>query len=83
MKVIKKGREQKGWAKRVKCTGKGNGGGGCGAILLVEQADLYETYSGHYDGSTDTYITFTCSGCGVETDLSWRDVPSSITDKPS
>jgi hypothetical protein len=27
MKVIEKGREQKGWAKKFKCTGEGNKGG--------------------------------------------------------
>ena len=32
MKVIKKGKRQ-GWTKRVTCTGNGNGGFGCGAIL--------------------------------------------------
>jgi len=75
MKVIKKGREQEGWAKKFKCTGEGNGDGGCGAKLLVEEGDLYHTYSPHYDGSTDTYTTFSCSECGVETDV---DVPGAV-----
>ena len=69
MKVIKKGREQKGWAKEFTCTGDGNGGGGCGAVLLVECSDLYQTTSSHYDGSTDYYTTFRCSCCSVETDV--------------
>ncbi len=42
MKVIKPGRPQKGWSHEFTCTGDGNGRGGCGAILLVEQEDLYE-----------------------------------------
>jgi hypothetical protein len=69
MRVIKKGRTQKGWASEFECTGKGNGNGGCGAILLVEQDDLYRTHSHHYDGSSSHYTTFRCSECGVETDV--------------
>lgn len=76
MKVIKRGRSQRGWSKEFECTGKGNGGGGCGAKLLVSENDLYMTSSSHYDGSTDYYITFCCSCCGVETDI--KDVPSRI-----
>ncbi len=69
MKVLKKGRKQKGRSKEFKCTGKGNGGGGCGATLLVSENDLYETASYHYDGSSEHYTTFCCPGCGVETDV--------------
>lgn len=68
MKVIKKGRPQRGWAKRLKCTGEGNNGGGCGAILLVEQVDLYQTSSSSM-GEVDYFATFCCSECGVETDV--------------
>lgn len=69
MRVLKKGRPQKGRSKEFICTGKGNGGGGCGAKLLVSENDLYETSSSHYDGSTDYYTTFKCPECGVETDV--------------
>jgi hypothetical protein len=41
MKILKKGRPQKGWATEAKCTWEGNGGGGCGALLLIEEEDLY------------------------------------------
>lgn len=68
MKVIEKGRPQKGWSKEFKCTGSGNGGGGCGAILLVEYGDLYITTSQCKD-ETDKFVTFRCSECGVETDI--------------
>lgn len=77
MKVLKKGRKQKGWATETYCTGEGNGGGGCGAKLLVEQDDLFLTYSTHRD-ETDTFITFRCCDCGVETDLKQLDVPSNV-----
>lgn len=69
MRVLKKGRQQKGWSKELRCTGAGNGDGGCSALLLVEQADVFETSSSHYDGSTDLYATFACGACGVLTDI--------------
>ncbi len=76
MKVLKKGRPQKGWTAEFICSGNGNGGGGCGAKLLVSEEDLYETSSSHYDGSTDYYTTFSCCDCGVETDVK---VPGSVS----
>ena len=68
MKVLKKGRKQKGRAKECTCTGKGNGGGGCGAKLLVEENDVYRTSSSCM-GEVDYYQTFRCPDCGVETDV--------------
>ena len=76
MKILKKGRPQKGWSTEAVCSGSGNGGGGCGAKLLVEAADLFRTSSSHYDGSSDSYVTFECSACSVWTDL--KSVPSSV-----
>jgi hypothetical protein len=82
MKVLKKGRPQKGWSGEFDCTGKGNGGGGCGAKLLVEFGDLYHTYHYDYDGGHDVYVTFSCAACGVETDIDYRGPNySSIPDK--
>ena len=75
MRVLKKGTGQKGWSKRATCTGKGNGDGGCGAELLVEQSDLYQTMNCDYTGDCDYFTTFTCSECGVETDI---DAPYNI-----
>lgn len=69
MKIIKPGREQKGWAKEFTCTGAGNGNGGCGALLLVEQADVFRTSHHSYDGSSEHYNTFECAQCGVWTDI--------------
>jgi len=69
MKIIKEGRPQQGWAKEFECTGAGNGDGGCGAILLVEQQDIFMTSSSHYDGSVDHYKTFRCPACRVRTDI--------------
>jgi hypothetical protein len=41
MKVLEKG---PGWSMEVVCTGRGNGGCGCGAKLLVERGDVYLTH---------------------------------------
>lgn len=79
MKVIKSGSGQKGWSTKIICTGKGNGGGGCGAELMVEEPDLYQTLRSDYTGDTDYFVTFTCVECGVETDL--ENVPSAIHSK--
>jgi hypothetical protein len=77
MKILEPGGTgQRGWSKECFCTGSGNGGGGCGAKLLVEQTDLYRTGKHYSDGSSDYYETFSCSSCGVETDI--KDVPYSI-----
>ena len=76
MKVLAKGRKQTGWSKKATCTGRGNGDGGCGAKLLVEEPDLYLTHSSHYDGSNETYVTFRCCECGVQTDI--EGVPGPI-----
>ena len=76
MKVIKEGNGQKEWTTKATCTGKGNGGGGCGAKLLVAKSDLYRTYS-HARDETETYVTFKCVSCGVETDI--QNVPYNIS----
>jgi DNA-directed RNA polymerase subunit RPC12/RpoP len=78
MHVIEKGRPQKGWAKEVICTGKGNGDGGCNAKLLVEEADVYITCSSARDEDT-YYTTIRCPECGVETDI--KDVPGKVESK--
>lgn len=69
MKVIKSGSGQRGWAHECSCTGAGNGNAGCGAVLLVEQADLFKTYS-HALHETTTYVTFECPECEQWTDIS-------------
>lgn len=82
MRVIKKGREQTGWSQEIKCSGKGNGNGGCGALLLVETPDMFRTFQCHA-GETDTYVTFECSECHVHTDLPEFMQPPKIAELPS
>jgi hypothetical protein len=69
MKVITPGREQAGWSVERNCTGAGNKDGGCGALLLVEQADVFQTHRFDYGGGHDVFNTFRCGACGVLTDL--------------
>ncbi|MBS1722713.1 MAG: hypothetical protein JSS66_06860 [Armatimonadetes bacterium] len=75
MRVIKSGSGAQAWSIKAKCTGKGNRGGGCGAQLSVEAGDLFRTFSSHYDGSSETYVTFECPECKVWTDLENKDRP--------
>jgi hypothetical protein len=77
MKVIKPGSGQKGWSSEATCTGAGNGNGGCGAVLLVEQPDLFCTSSSCRD-ETDYFTTFKCSECGVLTDIKTPINPRSL-----
>lgn len=75
MKVLEKGRPQRGWAKEYECTGKGNKGGGCGAKLLVEQDDLFHTYASYMGRDEEWFTTFRCPECGVLTDIPDSDPP--------
>jgi hypothetical protein len=68
VKILKPGREQKGWSKEFECLGYGNGDGGCGAWLLVEQDDLFYTRSSCRD-EVDVFVTFMCPSCKVLTDI--------------
>lgn len=75
MEVIRKG---VGWSKKVKCTGYGNGGGGCGAVLRIEEGDIYETTNYERDGGREFCRTIECPQCGKETDIDFYSVPSQV-----
>ncbi len=84
MEVLRKGREQRGWSIEKDCTGAGNGGGGCGAKLLVSEFDIYETilHPSCLDDSGPTYCrTFTCPACGVETDFKTAEIPGMLWER--
>ena len=72
MKILEKG---PGWNIIQLCTGKGNGGGGCQSKLLIEKGDIYLTSHTDISGETDYFYTFRCPVCGIETDISEKDVP--------
>ena len=76
MKILRKGRPQTGWAKEYTCTGAGNGDGGCGAVLLVEIGDVFETQRNCMH-ETVYFTTFRCPECQVLTDI---NVPGHVRD---
>lgn len=82
MKIIKEGRNQTGWAKEFACTGEGNQGGGCGAVLLVEFGDLFITSRSSIDETTN-FVTFKCARCGVLTDLDRQNYPPDVDKIPA
>lgn len=69
MEILKPGREQKAWPKKFTCTGKGNGSGGCGALLLVEKTDLFYTQEFEREGGGTRHAGFECPQCKVLTDI--------------
>lgn len=71
MQVIKKGRPQKGWSVETTCMGDADSKGGCGAVLLVEQDDIYtfKTGGSYCEDANEMNYAFTCPECGVETVL--------------
>ncbi len=69
MKILIPGREgQTEPAAPFECTGNGNGNGGCGASLLVQETDLFQTKS-HARDETSYYTTFQCPQCNTWTDV--------------
>jgi len=75
MEILEKG---KGWSIKARCTGEGNGDGGCKSLLLVSESDLFITESCCYDGSHDEYVTFQCPVCKKYTDLDEMKVPYQV-----
>lgn len=80
MQVLEKGNPN-GWDIEQVCTGKGNGGGGCGARLLVSMEDIFITSHTYIDGTRDNYYTFTCPECGINTDIPDESIPQAIRKK--
>lgn len=78
MKVIKQGKfVDNVWKMEHLCTGNGNGGGGCDALLEIELSDLrYYPYvdTGSW-GSHDSAVLFKCPVCHTLTDLKHSDWP--------
>ena len=75
MKILERGN---GWHLTVRCTGNGNGNGGCNSLLEISKEDIYVTSSSDYLGDVDYYYTITCPVCGIETDLKQNELPISV-----
>lgn len=77
MKVLETGTKGLNWTMKHRCTGWGNGGGGCEALLEVEKSDLryFKGVPGDSWGSRDPAVTFKCPCCSTLTDLGMNDWP--------
>lgn len=80
MKILKKGKPPGSWTTECFCSGKGNGGGGCGAKLLVEESDLFITTASARD-EFDFFVTFRCLDCKVQTDIPRLGIPVRVYNK--
>jgi rRNA maturation protein Nop10 len=79
MIVLKKGKAD-GWEIKQKCSGRGNGGAGCKARLLINENDVFRTYIRDEDtpGFPYDFYTFECPICGTKTDIPLKKVPYRI-----
>jgi hypothetical protein len=82
MKILKPGKLGKKWSIRHSCTGWGNSGVGCDALLELEYEDL-RFFSGNDSptwGGRDPAVSFKCPCCGKLTDLGMQDWPTGYRD---
>lgn len=75
MEILERG---KNWGLEVRCTGSGNGGGGCESLLRINKEDIYVTSNTDFVGDTDYFYTFRCPVCNVETDIADEKIPESV-----
>jgi len=79
MKILEPGKNGKTtWSVQHRCTGWGNGGNGCEALLEIEYSDLryFPGVPGDSWGSRDPAVCFKCPCCGKLTDLGTNDWPA-------
>lgn len=75
MKVIEEGKD---WSIQQRCTGNGNGDGGCNSLLLVSKDDLYFDRT-VCDGNSTKYIfVFQCPMCNLWSDVDDDKIPYNI-----
>jgi hypothetical protein len=86
MKIIEPGKfgEENHWNMQHRCTGWGNGGKGCDALLEVDFEDLryFAGVPGDTWGSRDPAVTFKCPCCSTLTDLGLNDWPKNYRTLP-
>ena len=76
MKILEPGEPTKRpWSRVIVCTGRGNGFGGCGAKLLIEEGDLFFTTLS--DETATQCDTICCHQCSRLTDLG--NLPFTVT----
>lgn len=84
MKILK---EPAIWKKEKKCTGKGYGSRGCGALLEIETDDIYldferKSYWSIADEEFCSYLAhsykFQCPCCKNETHIDEKEIPENV-----
>ena len=82
MKVLEFGKFTDQWNIKHRCTGSGNGGNGCEALLEVEKSDLrhYPSRDTGSWGDCDEAVLFKCPICDTLTDLAKKDWPKLVRD---
>ena len=80
MKILEPGKNgSTTWSMQHRCTGWGNGGKGCEALLELEYEDLryFEGTGGEVTwGYRESAVCFKCPCCGKLTDLGLNDWPT-------
>lgn len=71
MKILEKG---PGWGIEKTCMIEA---GGCGSKLLIERDDIYAIALNDW-GDRDFYYKYKCPVCGMENNISEKDIPAHI-----
>jgi hypothetical protein len=81
MEILKPG-QPKEWTTDVVCTGDGNGGFGCDALLRVNRSDLRYYEGTDYPIARRSAVCMRCpvEGCGRVTDLRSDVWPSRVSE---
>ncbi|MCI8460020.1 MAG: hypothetical protein HFE81_01355 [Bacilli bacterium] len=75
------------WKKEKKCTGKGHGEYGCGALLELEANDIFlefqeKSYWSVADEDFNSYIAhsynFKCPCCQKKTSIDEKEIPKNV-----
>lgn len=64
------------WSVQILCSGKGNNKIGCGAVLLVEESDLFNSTRVIEHDHVVMQTSFCCTECKAHTDID--NVPTEI-----
>ncbi len=73
MQILKSGKP---WSVEVECTGNGNGGQGCGALLEAEREDMRFYEGTDYPVYRPSAVSIRCPECGKITDLPTSQWPT-------
>ena len=84
MKILEPGKNKDNWSIQHRCTGWGNVGVGCDALLELEFDDLryFPGVPGDSRGSRDPAVTFKCPCCSMLTDIGINDWPKDYRNLP-